>query len=197
MPIFPHHHHHHHHHGAVPVGTVCAYLGVIDFTDLDVPQNQRAAQIERHGWLPCAGQTLSIVKYLELYAAIGTLYNDANVADGMFKLPDCRGTFLRGVDGGANRDPEAGKREGPDGAGAVKGGVGSTQSHAIMKHSHDYDTYKVVEGPADGAPVDVLGVAGHERTKGTFAEDSDHYEHVSDNETRPVNIAVNFIIRAL
>jgi hypothetical protein len=60
-----------------------------------------------------------------------------------------------------------------------------------MSHTHDYNTYKVSKGPADGEPVDVLGDAGQTKTSGTFAD------YVSDNETRPVNIAVNFIIRAV
>jgi microcystin-dependent protein len=197
MLFHPHHHSHHHLHGAVPVGTVCAYLGVIDFKDQDVPENQRAAQIERHGWLPCAGQTLQIAKYPELYGAIGTLYSKADVGDGMFTLPDCRGTFLRGVDNGSKRDLDADKRKGPEGAGGVKGGVGSTQCHAVVKHSHDYNTYKVSKAPAEGDPVDVLGDAGQEKTTNTFVDDDPHGHHVSDHETRPVNIAVNFIIRAV
>lgn len=59
------------------------------------------------GWIFCQGQELLIEDYPELYAAIGTTWNNAtnptsgsaygNPASGYFRLPDFRGAFLRGA----------------------------------------------------------------------------------------------------
>ena len=56
------------------------------------------------GYELCEGQQLKISDYPELYAAIGTLYNDASshtgsrysTTNGYFRLPDLRGRFLSG-----------------------------------------------------------------------------------------------------
>ena len=188
--MFSHHHHHHHLHGAVPVGTICAYAGVIA-SNAVVPEQQPVAHLERHGWLPCAGQKLPVAAYPELYGALGTLYNDGSEGEGCFRLPDCCGTFLRGVADGSENDPEWADRSGPSGAGTAKGAVGSTQHHATEYHTHDYTAYTASKvTAAEGEPVTVLNPAGTAKT-GDMQVD-----YQSKKETRPVNIAVNFIIRA-
>lgn len=64
------------------------------------------------GWLECNGAEVDISAYPTLSAALGTTWNNAknpltgatygNPAAGKFRLPDLRGSFLRGSSGGAN-----------------------------------------------------------------------------------------------
>lgn len=73
------------------------------------------------GWLVCDGGLVSRAAYAALFAAIGTLYG---VGDGAttFKLPDLRGEFIRGADGG--RGVDAGRA------------LGSAQADAFKSHTH-------------------------------------------------------------
>jgi microcystin-dependent protein len=64
------------------------------------------------GWLECNGAEIDVSAYPTLAAALGTTWNNAknpltgatygNPAAGKFRLPDLRGSFLRGSSGGAN-----------------------------------------------------------------------------------------------
>lgn len=63
------------------------------------------------GWLLCNGTNVSRTAYASLYAAIGTNWG-AGDGSTTFNLPDCRGYFLRGVDGGAGNDPDTASRTG-------------------------------------------------------------------------------------
>lgn len=56
------------------------------------------------GWLVCDGSLKSRADYAALFAAIGTLYGAGDGAT-TFKLPDLRGEFIRGSDGGRGIDP--------------------------------------------------------------------------------------------
>ncbi|MGR3484072.1 MAG: phage tail protein, partial [Paracoccaceae bacterium] len=56
------------------------------------------------GWLVCDGAAVSRAAYAALYAAIGTTYG-AGDGSTTFDLPDLRGEFLRGLDGGRGVDP--------------------------------------------------------------------------------------------
>ncbi len=76
----------------VPPGTVIAFAG-------DTPPE---------GWLPCDGSSVSRADYPALFAAIGTTHGEGEQVSS-FRLPDFRGRFLRGVDGGAGRDRRPGR----------------------------------------------------------------------------------------
>jgi microcystin-dependent protein len=64
------------------------------------------------GWLECNGAEIDISAYPTLSAALGTTWNNAknpltgatyaNPAAGKFRLPDLRGSFLRGSSGGVS-----------------------------------------------------------------------------------------------
>jgi microcystin-dependent protein len=74
------------------------------------------------GWLACDGAVVSRTTYAALFAAIGTTYG---VGDGTttFSLPDLRGEFLRGLDGG--RGVDSGRT------------IGSAQGGQMPQHNHD------------------------------------------------------------
>ena len=52
------------------------------------------------GWLACNGASVATATYPALFAAIGYTYGGAGAA---FNLPDLRGEFLRGADGGSGQ----------------------------------------------------------------------------------------------
>lgn len=106
----------------VPPGTIVAYAG-------DTPPP---------GWLLCDGSEISRSQYAALFAAIGTAHGEGDGAS-TFNLPDYRGYFLRGVDMGAGRDPDATSRSMPNPGGNNGDAVGSVQNDQLQSHKHsDY-----------------------------------------------------------
>jgi len=58
------------------------------------------------GWLICDGAAVSRTTYSELFSVIGTTHGSGDGSN-TFNIPDYRGRFLRGVDGGTGRDPDS------------------------------------------------------------------------------------------
>ena len=160
--------------GGPPAGVVFAFAG----SSGSVPE----------GWLLCDGRAVSRSDNAALYVAIGAAHG-AGDGSSTFHLPDYRGRFLRGVDLGAGRDPDATAREA-----AVEGGqggdlVGSVQEDGLAAHSHDYSSFRLrdvdwmrgVKHPSNGT--------GDLKRSGTTGESG-------GSETRPENAAVNWIIHS-
>jgi microcystin-dependent protein len=119
------------------------------------------------GWLACDGAPVSRVTYAALFAAIGVLYGAGDGAT-TFKLPDLRGEFLRGLDGGRGID-----------AGRV---LGSAQSGAIQSHAHATLCYET-GGNSISASAKVTGTSnGYEYQPSTSV--------TGGSETRPRNVAL-------
>jgi microcystin-dependent protein len=179
----------------VPIGTVLSYSGPTD-----------GAHVLPSSWLQCDGSSLSGSKYPELLAAIGTLYGDGHDSTGAktgdFNLPDYRGMFLRGVDPSKNLDK--GQRSGD-------GLVGSKESFSTARpannfvtdtqgiHSHVLD-FEISAGRSGSV---VSNTVANPRLPGgpqKSTEQSGAHSHTvtggGDAETRPVNAAVTWIIRA-
>lgn len=89
-----------------------------------------AMQTAPDGWLVCDGAAVSRLTYPALFAAIGTSYG---AGDGVttFKLPDLRGEFIRGWDGGRGID-------GGRAFGTLQGDVIKSHSHAISDPGHTH-----------------------------------------------------------
>ena len=104
----------------VPVGTIIPYAGGI------IPS----------GWLACDGATVSRTTYADLFASIGVTWG-AGDGSTTFHLPDLRGRFLRGVNNGSGRDPDAASRTAANAGGNTGDNVGSIQGHAIPDHAHN------------------------------------------------------------
>ncbi|EFO3237167.1 integrase [Escherichia coli] len=131
------------------------------------------------GWMKCNGAPFSAEEYPELAKAYPTN-----------KLPDLRGEFIRGWD---------------DGRGVDSGRVVLTgQSQSVQQHTHDlamaYSSesgYKdrLGAGPnSDMIPIkDMINVT-------TFTGSGEYYLKANDStgvETRPRNVAFNYIVRAV
>ena len=127
-----------------------------------------------NGWLLCNGTAIPAgVAYDKLRALIGT------------NVPDLRGTFLRGAGQNAN----AGFQYGGD-AGRT---VGSGQGDDFKSHAHTLDDYTFAESYNGN-----WGWYGSGKTD-TDNGPMDPYRHdtfaTGGEETRPKNIAVNWIIK--
>jgi microcystin-dependent protein len=94
---------------AVPIGTVVAFAG----DQASIPE----------GWLICNGEVFDTAEYPELSGVLSNYWfnNEARV-------PDLRGMFLRGVDGGSGRDKGLAERTSP--TAGEKDEVGTTQDEA-------------------------------------------------------------------
>ena len=163
------------------VGTVSAYAGTSD----NLPG----------GWLLCDGSEVSRDEYPRLFAAIGTAHGAGDGAT-TFNLPDYRGMFLRGVDNGAGNDPDGEDRS-----------VGSVQDHAVGTHGHEIDDPGHDHSPPDraGADFNFRGLQFYGSGAG-FGSSPTSQEVTGitvttptganvSSETRPVNSAVNYIIK--
>lgn len=181
---------------SVPPGTVVAYAG-------PVPPS---------GWLLCDGHPVSRTTYTNLFMAIGTASGSGDGAT-TFNLPDYRGQFLRGVDNGAGRDPDATSRGAAAAGGNVGDAVGSVESQAFASHTHiisdpghahgaslgGYDVE--VSSTNDGNCISGLQSGGafvplvcetngtHSATTGITNQNS------GGSETRPTNAGVVYLIK--
>ena len=164
----------------MPVGAILPYGGLID----KIPE----------GWILCDGKSYSIEKYKDLYQTISSSFG--SIGDGYFNVPDLRGMFLRGVDFGAGRDPDAILRKSLQAGGNSGDTVGSYQVDALKDHKHEYyDAINVSNG--------CVGLSGG---GGCFnstnysreinkTEESSGAINEGAEETRPINVSVHFIIR--
>ncbi len=161
----------------VPIGTILPYGGLVD--------GNTRGELARQGWLVCDGEEYSETDYPELDNTIGVYYGIPS-RPGMFKVPDLRGRFVRGVDAGAGRDPDVGARSG----GHETTKLGSVQGDAFKSHNH-----RNVVPPWSFAEQDlndnaiITGNLSSNRTERPTLNSG-------GNETRPKNIYVNWIIKA-
>lgn len=133
------------------------------------------------GYLLCNGAAVSRATYAALYAAIGTVwgYGDNSTT---FNIPDMRGRFPRGRDGGAGRDPDSASRTISATGGAAGDSVGSVQVNATKKNGLTASaTAPAVSGSTSkslsGASTTIQG--GHDHTvagcHGTPSTGMGHY----------------------
>jgi microcystin-dependent protein len=154
------------------------------------------------GYLMCDGSAVSRATYAALFAVIGETHGQGDNAT-TFNVPDYRGRFLRGVDGGAAVDPDAASRTAMATGGNTGDNVGSVQSDATAKngltitdpgHAHtvprntvsDSGSFMIVT--AGGATTSTATPPTNSNTTGITLDNG-------DNETRPVNAYVHYIIK--
>lgn len=171
----------------VPIGSVTAYAGQLVSSRSGAGAGQvSTADMQATGWMLCDGSSLPRAAYPELYASIGTLYGGSGDE---FCIPDLRGYFLRGADPDANVDRDAATTRTALGSGGTAG-VATRQGDALRNHVH-LAAAGGVPVPQAGPPVETA--VGPNGPIGVNPPDSDVI--VSKHETRPVNIAVHYLIR--
>jgi phage-related tail fiber protein len=172
-----------------PPGTVVAFAGPV------VPG----------GWLLCDGTAVSRTTYANLFSAIGTVSGSGDGAS-TFNLPDYRGRFLRGVDGGAMRDPDRATRTAAANGGNVGDVVGSVQPDSFQGWMPQIRTRVGLTAASLAADADYVlysasamsGVAPspifRADTYGFLPFASYGTPRVS-SETRPQNVDVSYVIK--
>lgn len=166
--------------GGEPVGTIMAFAGA------SVPS----------GYLVCDGSAISRTNYAELFAAIAIAWGAGNGTT-TFNLPDLRGRFLRGLDGGSGNDPDANTRTASGILGNTGNNVGSLQLDTFATHQHEYFS----NSPANaGTPFNVWGNGPTMRivknNNGTsYTRNSSLTSPIGSTETRPKNAYVYYIIK--
>jgi len=172
------------------------------------------------GFLLCNGASVSRTTYAALFNVIGTAFGTASGTT--FNLPDFQGRFLRGRDNSAGRDPDAASRTAQNTGGATGDNVGSVQSFTIQDHQHAANTYDVNNQvifahelsnwpysystvtagvTQNGVSRTVTGFSGNAlNTTGITVLNPSSVPNLptpvtNTDETRPVNSAVNFIIK--
>ncbi len=175
------------------------------------------------GFVVCDGASYS--KTDTKYKALATALNGAWGQSGNnFNVPDLRGMFLRGVDGGAGNDPNAGTRVAKNNGfsgdrvgsiqadGTALNGLGvaggpdlTTSSNGA--HTHTVDIFRDNIGNPDGAlDIHTGGEQGRRYWRGNGAtkqtDSRGAHTHTvtvnlesADSETRPLNAGVIYIIK--
>ena len=167
----------------VPIGTIVAFGG----PESCIPD----------GWLFCKGDLLNSSEYEDLYNAIGTRWG----GDGdTFRIPDLQGRFLRGLDKSGIIDRDVAARIALFPGGSFGAEVGSYQIDAFQGHRHESG------GAFLGAAHQGYGISTtHNDSWNSIVTLFNLNPNISDGvngpprvagETRPVNAAVNYIIRA-
>ncbi len=135
-----------------------------------------AMQTAPNGWLPADGAAVSRATYANLFARIGTTYG-AGDGSTTFNVPDARGEFVRGWDGGKGIDANR--------------AFGSWQDQDVQPHNHpawysgllmgEYGPYNNYVGSAYGGNSTANVLPPVPKNTGT--------------ETRPRNIALLYCIK--
>jgi len=169
----------------MPAGAIQAYAGTAAPT----------------GWLLCDGSMVSRTVYSALFAVIGESFGEGDNAS-TFHLPDLRGRFLRGRDAGAARDPDAAGRTAMNTGGNTGDNIGSIQGQATatngLTHNHNHQL-PVNIGTGQVGPRFILvgstSIGGAYGFGPTFPTDLPNTGISGDNETRPLNVNINYIIK--
>jgi len=180
----------------IPIGALIPFAGGTVPTQTN-PTTERI-------WLPCDGTNYSTTGiYAALFAVIGTAYGASGGA-GTFNVPDLRGRFLRGLDAGGTIDADVATRTALAVGGNTGALVGAEQLAGVKDHGHYYNisgtnmpnfsmlvrkhgpdtqaytSYDIQEPLAAGTSY-IGGIS----TASTIGAD-----------TRPRNVAVNYMIKA-
>ena len=163
----------------LPVGTIMPFGG----------NGVKVAELKPQGWLLCDGAKVSINDYKNLHNVIGNACGNGG-AD--FYLPDLRSVFLRGVDGpdAKNHDPNVNARTAQNDGGHTGNEVLTRQGDEFKKHKHP-----IVESWLRCGVYSMEKSAGGYHFDRTEKKDSETTDQGGD-ETRPVNVSVNYIIFA-
>lgn len=134
--------------------------------------NSFAGENAPSGYLLCDGGAISRSLYSDLFATIGTTYGTGDGST-TFNLPDLRGEFIRGLDN--SRGVDTGRT------------LGSSQTDAFKSHTHLNMSVSLPTGRTDSLSAGSGIFVGGGSSVNTQA--------TGGTETRPRNIAMNYIIK--
>jgi microcystin-dependent protein len=166
------------------------------------------------GYLPCDGAAVSRTTYARLFTVINETHGQGDNST-TFNVPDYRGRFLRGTDtfgaGAASRDVDKAGRAAMATGGNTGDAVGSVQIQATKLPTAAFTTNDPgthTHPPLSGSNFQInnggehtvggTGLFGTDNLNATTGAGGAHSHSVNgggDNETRPINAYVNFIIK--
>lgn len=149
------------------------------------------------GWLLCDGSIVDRTEYSSLFSVIGEDHGEGNGST-TFHLPDLRGRFVRGTDLGSGRDPNAGTRTAANSGGNVGDNVGSVQADMFQGHHHLTRGTLTESGSQSSLERTTTGTNnGQTGQVGANTPESDGLSGTVrwGNETRPINLNLNHIIK--
>ena len=135
------------------------------------------------GWLLCDGSAVSRTTYADLFAVCGITYGAGNGST-TFNLPNLVGYFIRGLDIGGAVDPDSRT-------------LGSTQTDAFQGHRHSisHNANKFAERDATTGGSDFAKKEHATISVTDPITDGVNGTPRTESETRPVNMALNYIIK--
>jgi len=200
----------------LPIGTVLAFAGSVN-----------DSHVLPGFWRLCDGSPQKKQEYPDLFSVIGQSYGGGNGDDYNFNLPDFRGVFLRGLAGNSSRDPDKNTRGPSAPGGNTGNNVGSVQFDALSIHMHQvtdpgHSHVATDSGHSHGLGGTILeldNLQGHpQRAYGLHYTVENNPNTLSasaaisvqpstsgvavqpagvSTESRPINVAVNWIIRCI
>jgi microcystin-dependent protein len=158
---------------SAPVGGIMSYGGTTD---------------PGQGWTICDGRRVSRSESAAAHALLGDAFGSG---DGVstFNLPDLRGYFVRGVDGGSGRDKDAQTRTAPSPGGATGAAPGSVQGHSFDTHAHP------ILGTSDQVEHDGGSDTQVKSSDPSSGGDAGQTDTTGGTETRPRNAYLHYIMR--
>lgn len=156
------------------------------------------------GWTIADGACFSKTDYAELFGNIGSNHGECDSGGGPtsgFNVPDLRGYFIRGVDGGAGNDPDAASRVGCRAGANTGDAVGSCQTDEIVSHDHGGGDHSHLisnntnEEVGGGDQVENT-IAGAGTDAGVTTDASGSIIAANGgSETRPKNVTLLYIVK--
>jgi microcystin-dependent protein len=182
---------------AMPIGTVANYCFDTTPTASDAEP-----------WLMCDGSVgdkgvLSLNDYDPLWEVIGEAFG-GGAKGGKFNLPDLRGRFVRACDksptagrAGIDTDPRSAVAEGGN-TSTSDSTVGSVQHHLVGPHAHGLLTEVGSTGTMNDILLPLSGPAHFFDSSGGQGAPDPKFATAAagGSETRPINIALPFMILA-
>lgn len=145
------------------------------------------------GWLLCDGSEANRLDDADLFNAIGIAWGGGDGTT-TFNVPDLRGVFLRGLDPDGLHDPDGSTRENA----SLQLDTLGKHTHSASDKPHTHPTWSTYKGAnlADGN----FFYAGSNDGLQHGSTDSSSTAGITidatgGDETRPVNVAVNYIIK--
>ncbi|WP_254492345.1 phage tail protein [Bartonella sp. B1099] len=149
------------------------------------------------GWLLCDGREYSRKSYANLFAVLGEIWGKGD-GKTTFNVPDLRGMFLRGLDSGKNIDK--GRLLGSRQEESFKAHTHEGKTDSTGKHQHSFPETENRIFEANWG--DVKRYAALFLIKTMLTDPAGEHEHkvllqkTGGDETRPVNMAVVYAIKA-
>lgn len=169
----------------LPVGSLVAFAG------------EKGGVPEADGWMLCDGRELAVSAYPALHTAIGRAWGGAENG-ATFRLPDLRGRFVRGVNydaDGPMRDPDRDLRVASAEGGGKGNAVGTLQEDLAGPHTHPLVGASDAVGQGLGAEVLRFYATKIPDAEAPMVRNDGVIQPGMGSETRPRNVAVNWIIR--